>query len=551
MTTSSNFPQSALGRREFFAVTSGIAAAGVLAGCGGGGGGAQSGPTGADFSADVLPDLIPRDVITPDIPGVDGSVPGFTKIPEEFVPSVEEVPGRGSKFTAMTPLWSTVPPGKDSNEYMQEVDAQVGAEFQFNITDGNSYNEKLQAVLASPRNIPDFVTVQSSGIPNRFEDALEANFQDLTPFLAGDAIAKYPNLAALPTEMWSCCVFNGKLFGLPYASDMIGSTVYYRNDLAEELGVSLEVSDADEFLAVLEEITDPGANRWATNDLADGGAIHTIFGTPPGWVERDGALLHRYETEEYRAALDFQSRVFAAGVVHPDSVAGNSQQGRQRFISGQVLIAGDGLGGWLSTLRAARPENPDFQMHPIPAFNGAGGDPVYWKGAPSNLFTFVKKSEDQSRIEEQLALANYFAAPFGSTEFALLDYGVEGVHHTRDDDGVFHLTDQGQQEVVRTYTWISRPIRVATEVQYEGYVEGMTSWMASIMPYAKEPLGYGRTIVEPSEFASLDAPFTDLESDIARGRRSLSDLDDAVENWRASGGERMREYYAEVFGAAQ
>ena len=125
------------------------------------------------------------------------------------------------------------------------------------------------------------------------------------------------------------------------------------------------------------------------------------------------------------------------------------------------------------------------------------------------------------------------------------------MHHTRDDDGVFHLTDQGQQEVVRTYTWISRPIRVATEVQYEGYVEGMTSWMASIMPYAKEPLGYGRTIVEPSEFASLDAPFTDLESDIARGRRSLSDLDDAVENWRASGGERMREYYAEVFGAAQ
>ncbi len=551
MTTTRSFPPPGIARRRLFALTPGLAAAGVLAGCGGSGGGAQSGPAAAQFSEDVLPDLIPRDVVAPDIEGVDGSVDGFTEIPSELIPSVEEQPGKGGRFTAMTPLWSTVPPGRDSNEYMQEIDAQIGAEFRFNITDGNSYNEKLQAVLASPRNIPDFVTVQSSGIPNRFEDALEANFQDLTPFLAGDAVAKYPNLAALPTEMWSCCVFNGKLYGLPYASDMIGSTVYYRNDIVEDLGVSMEFSDADDFLAALEELTDPAANRWATNDLADGGAIHTIFGTPPGWIERDGVLLHRYETDEYRAALDFQSRVFAAGVVHPDSVAGNSQQGRQRFVSGQVLIAGDGVGGWLSTLRQARSENPEFRMHPIPAFNGAGGDPVYWKGAPSNLFTFLKQSEDTSRIEEQLALADYFAAPFGSSEFAQLEYGIEGVHHTRDEDGVFHLTEQGQQEVVRTYTWICRSIRVATEVQYEGFVPEMTSWMASIMPYAHEPLGYARTIVEPAEFAALDAPFTDLESDIARGRRSLSDLDDAVENWRSSGGERMREHYAEVFGETQ
>lgn len=552
MTKAPNATELTLGRRNFFVLASGLAATSVLAGCGGG---ASSGSAaGTEFTGSIqelLPNLIPHDVAMPDIEGVDGSVPGFTSIPEEFVPSVAETPGRGSSFTAMTPLWSNVPPGKDSNEYMQEVDAAIGADFQFNITDGNTYNEKLQAVLASPQNIPDFVTVQSGGMPNRFEEALEANFEDLTPHLAGDAVAKYPNLAALPTEMWSCCVFGGRLYGLPYASDIIGNTVYYRSDIADELGVSMEFSDAAEFLEVLKEVTDPGANRWAVNDLANGAAVHTIFGTPPDWVKRDGALVHRYETEEYRAALDFQSQVFAAGVVHPDSVAGNSQQGRQRFISGQVLITGDGVGGWLSTLRQARPENPEFEMAPIPAFNGAGGDPVYWKSAPSNLFTFVKKSDDPSRIEEQLALADYFAAPFGSSEFALLEYGVEGVHHTRDEDGVFHLTEQGQREVVRTYTWISRSIRVATEAQFDGYVDGMTSWMASIMPFAEEPLGFGRTIMEPSEFASLSTPFDDLESDIARGRRPLSDLDAALENWRTSGGDRMRDHYAEIFDSLE
>ncbi len=479
----------------------------------------------------------------PDIAGVDGSIPGFLTIPTELVKSVSEVPGRGSSFTAMTPLWSAIPPGKDSNEYMQIVDETIGANFQFNIVDGNDYNQRLQAVLASPRNVPDFVTVQSSGMPARFDDAVAANFQDLTPYLAGDAIEKYPNLAALPTAMWSSCVFNGALYALPYASDTIGNTVFYRRDILDDLGIDPNPTSAEDFLDLLKELT--GGGRWAVNDLANGGAINTIFGRPPQWVERDGKLLHAVETEEYRAAMEFQAEVFAAGVVHPDSVAGNVQQGRQRFISGEVLITGDGVGGWLSTLRAARPANPDFDMYPLPLFETVK-EPVIYRGTPANLFTFLKTTDDEDRIEEQLALANYFAAPFGTEENALLDYGVEGIHHERGEGNIFEFNEKGERETVRTYTWISRSERVAAEVQYDGYVEGITEWMASVMPVAEEPLFYGRTLVVPTEFSSLNAPFADLEADIARGRRNMDDLDRQIENWRESGGERMREFFAEA-----
>ncbi|WP_114558330.1 extracellular solute-binding protein [Desertihabitans aurantiacus] len=535
-------------RRLFLGLAGGTAVGAGLAACSGGGTPAPVSPSGAALDPSVLPKYIPQSIVEPDIKGVNGSVSGFTTIPREMVQTVPEVPGRGSEFTAMTPLWATVPPGREDNAYMQAVDAEIGARFQFNITDGNSYNERLQAVLASPRNVPDFVTVQSSGMPTRFDDAVRANFQDLTPFLAGDAIERYPNLAALPTAMWSCCVFNGGLYALPYASDTITTTIFQRRDLMEELGIEVAPSSAEDFLSLLKELT--GGGRWAVNDLSDGSAVHTIFGTPPLWVERDGTLVHRYETDEYRAAMEYQARVFAAGVVHPDSVAGNSQQGRQRFISGEVAITGDGVGGWLSTLRAARPGNPDFDMYPVPLFAADGtGEPVVWKGTPANLFSFLKKSEDPARIEEQLALANYFAAPFGSRENVLLDYGVEGTHHERDERGAFYLTDQGEREVVRTYTWISRAERAATEVQYDGYVEDMTSWMASVMEYAVEPPFYGRTLVVPNEFASLSGPFEDLEADIARGRRTMADLDAAVEDWRRSGGDRMRAFYLEALEA--
>ena len=74
--------------------------------------------------------------------------------------------------------------------------------------------------------------------------------------------------------------------------------------------------------------------------------------------------------------------------------------------------------------------------------------------------------------------------------------------------------------------------------------------MASIMPFAVEPLGFGRTIMEPSEFVPEHA--IRRPGGLYRaGAASASDLDVAVENWRTSGGDRMREYYSEIFDSLE
>ena len=51
------------------------------------------------------------------------------------------------------------------------------------------------------------------------------------------------------------------------------------------------------------------------------------------------------------------------------------------------------------------------------------------------------------------------------------------------------------------------------------------------------------------QYASIGQPFVDLEKDISRGRKSLDDLDAAVETWRASGGEELRTFYQEILDA--
>ena len=54
-----------------------------------------------------------------------------------------------------------------------------------------------------------------------------------------------------------------------------------------------------------------------------------------------------------------------------------------------------------------------------------------------------------------LRVLNYIAAPFSSQEWALLNYGVEGVHFNRDTQGVPVLTDKGRAEVLSTWKYIT------------------------------------------------------------------------------------------------
>src|SRR5690625_7989519 len=94
-------------------------------------------------------------------------------------------------------------------------------------------------------------------------------------------------------------MFNGRIFGLPFPSELITDAVFYRRDLFEELGVEVPTA-AESFLSVLSEITDEGANRWGCENL--GNTAQLTHGLPPTFAERDGELGHRIDTAARQAA---------------------------------------------------------------------------------------------------------------------------------------------------------------------------------------------------------------------------------------------------------
>ncbi|POH74323.1 extracellular solute-binding protein [Arthrobacter glacialis] len=541
-----------LNRRSFLGLA-GISAvalstAAVLTSCSNGASKAQvtSSLGLADSVAKVVPSYVPIDLVTPDIASVNGSTPGFTTIPATLVKSVTEVPGKGGSYKAMTPAWWTVPPALADNSYYQAVNKALGATIDFQVNDGNSYGDKIQTVLASPKDVPDWVVIPSWNLPPRFSQAVATVFEDLSPYLAGDKAKKYPNLANIPTAAWKFSAFADGLYGLPYPSTLITDAIFYRKDIFTEMGLEAPKS-ADEYLSIAKELTDPAKKRWGSEDVWNGAQL--MFGVVPKWDLVDGALVNKVETDEYRAALEWIAKLFASGAVHPDAVAGNLQQAKSRFESGASLMSTDGLGSWHESLARVLPTNPKYDMQPMDFFSADGGKPTLFQGSPASIFSFIKKNSDKTKIEELLALANYMAAPFGTEEYQLINFGVEGVHFTKDDQNIPQTTDKGRAEVTSTYAFLVNSPIVNAKVQYPGYVQSASEWEARQAPFVKEPEFFGLQIEEPSKFGSLSKPFDDLAMDIARGRKKISDLDAAIATWKKNGGDELREFYTGFLSA--
>ncbi|WP_234286015.1 extracellular solute-binding protein, partial [Streptomyces venezuelae] len=414
--------------------------------------------TGKD-AAKILPAFVGSTVVAPDLAPENGSAAGFTRaIPSAGLKaSVAAKRGKGGALTIMAPFWG--PPPAPDNPYYTAMNEAIGVRATWQNQDGNVYDQKLGAVLASSE-IPDVVVVPGWNLGGKIPSAVEAKFEDLGPYLSGDKVKAYPNLAAIPTDAWQRSIFGGRLRGLPMpASYVTNIAPFYRKDLFDAKGWQPPTS-ADEFLALAKEITSARTKVWACGDLT--WTAYNMFGVLSGsdkalgWTLVDGKLVNRIETPEYLEALAWTRKLFDAGVVHPDEKAQNQGDTGNRFTAGQCLIYNNDLSHWYAKTSEQAAQNPGFAMAAMDIPGHAGGRPKLWATNPANIWAFIRKGSSKAVVEDVLAVADFTAAPYGTKERMLTDYGVEGVHHTV-ENGLPVKTDKGNQEVSSSWMFVASP----------------------------------------------------------------------------------------------
>jgi putative aldouronate transport system substrate-binding protein len=553
MTPNAASASSGPSRRSFLASTA-VATAAVaggmplLAACGGSQEGRKEGTTSGKDAKKLLPAFVARNVVSPDIPSKNGSAAGFTRPLDlsTLKTAVPEKLGKGSKIKIMSPFWGTPP--SNNNPYYKAMNEAIGVEVSWQNQDGNTYDEKLGAILASS-DIPDVVVVPGWNLNGKIPSAINAKFADLGEYLSGDKVKDYPNLAAVPTDAWQRSIFGGQLRAIPMpASPVVNIAPFYRKDVFDKEGYTLPTS-ADEFLAWAKEATNAKAKVWACDDMK--WTAFSVFGVLSGadkalWWNLEGdKLINRIETEVYLEALEWTRKLYAAGVVHPDAKAANQGVAGNRFTAGQSLVYNDDLSALWAKTAEQRTQNKDFDMGVMDIFGHDGGDPTLWAVQPANIFTFVNKKASKQVVQDFLALANYCASPYGTKEYMLTVYGVEGTDYTV-KDGVPTKTTRGVNEVNGAFDYTGDPAAYIAHPDLPEIAKQQVEWQQRMGAFTKKSSFQGMTITEPNRWTNLADDFEQLEDDIVRGRKKISDMQQAVSDWKKQGGDDLRAWYRKL-----
>jgi len=547
-------------RRQLLRWTAGLVpgsiALQVLAAC------APSAPTAPSAAqprgvplAKLLPAHQPIQGPSPELPGsADGLVnPAWMKYPRaSLFQSVKEPPGSGADVTVTLQTNNPPWPPVEQNAQWQALNKALNARLNPIVIPFADFDQKWAAIQAGS-DLPDMmctITRPSTPIVPAF---LEAKCTDLTPYLAGDAVRDYPNLAAIPTRAWKSALVNGKIYGVPIPLAPYFWWFWVHKEILDQAGLRFPTSAA-EFKETAIKVNKPRENTWAI--ASEGGSQYafstvnglwnSVFKAPNYWaVDADGKFSYVFETPEYRQAMLYAADLFKAGLYHPNSLQYNTLSARTDFMGRRMIFRFDGLqaspywGGY-----NAPPMDPPSLITLVPPFSADGvSKAVYYFGRPNFGITLIKKAAD-ARVKELLRILNFIAAPFGSVEQQLIAYGVEGKDFTYDERDNPVLTDQGHAEIGNfgsAWYSLTRPATAyysPADPQAPGVYQGYEKLLA---PLGVEDASIGT--FSPT-FASKGTILLDgiggAAQDIIAGRRSSDEWDQVVKDWQTNGGSQIK-----------
>ncbi|MEZ3180926.1 extracellular solute-binding protein [Streptomyces pimonensis] len=499
------------------------------------------------------PDYKPVAGARPDLAPTDSGVQaGYTTYPSDLTTSVSRTPGDGSTVKVMSVSFGVPPKSRDQNKYWQAVEKALGVKIEYTVVPQGDYEKKMATVMANdPDALPDIINLFSGYELPREAEFVQRRAEDLTPFLSGDAVTDYPNLANIPTHAWhDMGRIGGLIYGIPLERPMPGSTLWLNRRMFTDAGMK-EGWTAEDFAAVAKKATRGKAYALgASNGSTFGNAVHaTAFNAPVDWAVDDKGDFHSmYTDERFKAAIAFQARLRKEGSYHPDATSMSTPDLQTAFLNGTVGSMQNGFGSYATLYRDA-----EGLMTPAPALPySVDGRPGGIKAARRSFgYTILKKARKE-RIQMLLRILDYLAAPFGSKEYELVHWGLEGTHFTRAKDGSPEYTKAGEVDNVSNL-----PFRYLAEGPQVLFVPGMPEvvrslhdWQQKVIPVAIRNASYGlQSATWTKQGSTLERMMNDTITAIIAGRTPMSEYDAVMKRWRSQGGDRVAEEFAKEHAA--
>ena len=511
----------------------------------------RTAPTPA-ASTFAYPSYIPFQGPAPDLPGTPQGVPdAYFSYPRNLVKTVLSPPGAGDDVTFfVSPPGGVIPPPVEQNAAWQQVNKELKVNFKLNLAGtAQEANEKLGSMVAGGE-LPDLIFIGPVANIGNMAEFVQAKCADLTPFLAGDAVKTFPNLANYPTYTWKGpnVVFNNKIYGVPIWHSLASNLLLVRQDLADQAG-NAAINTADDFKRALQAVTRPDDNVWG---IADQNFILTpyfaaqLFGAPNNWgLDANGKLVKDLETDQFKAGISYLRDLWSAGVFHPNSATYNNVSFGQDFRAGRFVYCSyleDAFTAFWSTLPQVAPTG---RLGVVPPFSNDGTSKARYFLGTGVFGVTIMNNGSADRVREVLGVLNYFGAPFGSQELELLTYGVQGTDFTLDPQG--NPIPSQNSFATHPVPWALAghgPNALYNPVRAMDFASTLHNAEQAAISAGVQDATLGLYSPTNSKLGpALKQALTDGIASVVTGRQPFSDWDQVVKDWQNNGGNQIRTEY--------
>ncbi len=508
----------------------------------------------------TLPTRVPIPGAPPDLPGsADGLVdPGYINYPSNPFKAVVDTPGGGSDVNVATWTLGPPPPGADANPLWQAVNKALNVNLKLNINSQVDYQTTKLATIIAGDDLPDILYIAPGTALNGLPQFLQAKCADLTPYLSGDAVKDYPNLANFSNLSWQSVIFNKAIYGVPSPYPLFLWVHWVHQELLDQDGLQ-QPSTFDEYTSQLKRFTNPQQDLYGlatenTNGYGiTNGFFTAMYGVPNNWgIDASGKLTNFIEMEATREAINTAQSLWSAGVYSPNSPQYNTGSARADFAARKFAFRFDGFQGasvmFFSTAPNLQPPGKYRIVSPFSAV--ADQKPTYWSQQGVFGYSVLKKASPE-RIKELLRVLNWIASPFGSQEYLLMRYGVKDIDYTPDARGNPVLTAQGKADTTIPWTYITQAPNALYFPTAPEYPQVMQDAEKAMLPYAQiDPTS---TLYSPT-FASKGTVLAQMVynqvGEVVLGRAPVSTIDQLIIDWKAQGGDQIRGEFEQAIAAA-
>lgn len=364
---------------------------------------------------------------------------------------------------------------------------------------------------------------------------------------------------AVPDDVWDALrADDGEVYGFPStATPTLGMAMVARTDWLDELGLEVPTT-LDEFrdalLAIKEEdpgniggrlIPYTGFDWWRWKHVAFQEPFLGAFGIAYEWVERDGEIVSRYETDEMLEYIEFMKGLYEDGLLDPDFAVLQKNVVDEKVTSGRVAFALYHWDSMYKTRDAWSNENQGWEIDYVPYPAGPGGNVQATVASGIGVSTFIP-----SFAEHPVHAVKYVNEFIKPENYQRLIIGEEGIHWQWDGDLRVPINPAFNDERGNMFWY--EPIRIG-EVYYPLWLTRVNKIKGMGIAYAEtqevigdvvepNPIGNATQLSVTSQNASSLRQFAgDEVLKFILGARDLDEYDAFLNRFMTEGGLASKE----------